>query len=178
MERSLLPSAVLLIFIKNRPSRPDHHLCKLFFCFFWNIVWKTHKKANEHSQLRGVLGRWLKLRWTVQLFMPVNDVEKWPFRQFFLEFWVQIGDKKKAVNDQPCKFQTRNKSLSKESKSICWLISECIRHRSSSFTIQIRFCLKAPVKPRRSNPAYLHARLVEIWPNLRLEVHRIRVISA
>ena len=116
---------------------------QVLFFFFLDRLKNMKKMQTNKASCVSSLDAGVSRNGLYKFFMPVNDVEKWPSREFFLEFWVQIGYKK-AVNDQPCKFLTRNKSLSKESKSICWMISECIRHRSS-FIMQIRVCLKAPV---------------------------------
>ena len=44
---------------------------------------KDSKKAKEYRQFRGVLGRLRTAAMTVQLFMPISGVEKWPFSKFF-----------------------------------------------------------------------------------------------
>ena len=58
--------------------------------------------------------------------MPVSDVEKRPFWQFFSRLWGVIW-RGRAFHDQQCQFLTRNKSLSIENESNCSMTSECVR---------------------------------------------------
>ena len=55
VERSLLSSAIFLIFTRNRPSKSKDHFCTLFFKL--KCQRKDSKKAKEHRQFRCVLGR-------------------------------------------------------------------------------------------------------------------------
>ena len=71
------------------------------------------------------LGAGVQPQSTVQLFMPVNGVEKRPFLQFFSALGVIWRGK--AFRDQQCQFLTRNKSLNSKNESNYSMTSECVR---------------------------------------------------
>ena len=123
VERSLLPSAIFLIF--RRKTCLESLKITSARCFSMKCQRKDSKKAKEHSQFRGVLGAGVQPRSTVQHFMSVSDVEKRPSSQFFSRLWGVIW-RGKAFRDQQCQFLTRNKSLSSENESNCSTTSECV----------------------------------------------------
>ena len=94
VDRSLLPSAIFLIF-----TRTDLESLKITSprCFSLKCQRKDSKKVKEHRHFRGVLGRWRTAAIDRTLVMPVSDVEKRPSSQFFLGFGVSFGEKKPLV---------------------------------------------------------------------------------
>ena len=97
--------------------------------FHWNIKGKTRKKRKNTASFVASLGAGVEPRSTVQLFMPVSNVEKWPSSLFFSRLWGVIW-RVKAFRDQQCQLLTRNKSLSSENESNCLMTSECVRTNS------------------------------------------------
>ena len=67
-------------------------------CFLLKCQRKDSKKAKEHRQFRGVLGRWRTA--AIDRFMPHSGVEKPPFSQFFLGFGVSFGEEKPFVTSR------------------------------------------------------------------------------
>ena len=64
-------------------------------------------------------------RSTVQLFMPVGDVEKRPSSQVFSALGCHLA--RKSLHDQQCQFLTGKKSLSSEKESNRSMTFECVR---------------------------------------------------
>ena len=86
---------------------------------------KDSKKAKEHSQFRGVLGRRRTAAIDRTTFHVCQRCRKTAFFAVFSRLWGVIW-RGKAFRDQQCQFRTRNKSLSSENESNCWTISECV----------------------------------------------------
>ena len=123
MERSLLPSAIFLIFTRNMPWKSDDHLCTLF----WKCQWEDSKKAKEHRQFHGVLGCWRTAAIDRTTFHACQRCRKTAvFITVFSRLWGVIWQVK-AFRDQQCQFLTRDKSLSGENESNCSMTSECVR---------------------------------------------------
>ena len=124
VERSLLPWAIFLIFTRNRPWRSEDHLCTLFFIV--KCQRKNSKKAKEHHQSRGVLGRWRTAAIDRTTFHACQLCRKTAVFAVFSRLWGVIW-RGKAFRDQQCQFLTRNKSSSSENESNCSMTSECVR---------------------------------------------------
>ena len=65
--------------------------------FYSNVKGKTWKKRKNTASFVAPLGAGVQPWSTVQLFMPVSDVEKRPSLQFFLDFGVSLGKEKPFV---------------------------------------------------------------------------------
>ena len=88
MERSLLPSAIFLIFTRNRAQKSEDHFCTLFF------IEMSKERLEKSERTPAVFGRWRTAAIDRQLFMPVSDVEKRPSLQFLFGFGVSFGEEK------------------------------------------------------------------------------------
>ena len=96
---------------------------------------KDSKKAKEHRQFRGVLGRWRTAAIDRTTFHASQRCRKTAVFAFSSRIWGVIW-RVKAFRDQQCQFLTRNKNLSSENESNCrWLLSACV---------PIWFCPEAP----------------------------------
>ena len=91
---------------------------------------KVSKKAKEHRQFRGVLGRWRTAAIDRTTFHACQRCRKTAVFAVFSRLWGVIW-RGKAFRDQQCQFLTRNKSLSIENESNCSMTSECVRTYSS-----------------------------------------------
>ena len=89
---SMLPCAIFLIFTRNGSWKSEDHLCTLFF-FYWNLKGKTRKKRKNTASLVASLGDGVQPRSTVQLFLPVSDVEESRFRNYFSAFGWHLARK-------------------------------------------------------------------------------------
>ena len=87
---------------------------------------KDSKKAKEHSQFHGVLGRWRTAAIDRTTFHVCQRCQKTAIFAVFSRLWGVIW-RGKAFLDQQCQFLTRNKSLSSENESKCSLTSGCMR---------------------------------------------------
>ena len=67
--------------------------------FHWNVKGKTRKKWKNTVSFVASLGAGVQPRSTVQLVMPVSDVEKRPSSQFFLGFGVLFGEEKPLMTN-------------------------------------------------------------------------------
>ena len=95
-------------------------------CFSLKCQRKDSKKAKEHRQFRGVLGRWRTAAIDRTTFHACLRCRKnGRLRSFFSALGVIWRGK--AFRDQRCQFLTRNKSLSSENESNCSMTSECVR---------------------------------------------------
>ena len=95
-------------------------------CFLLKCQRKDSKKAKEHRQFRGVLGRWRTAAIDRTTFHACQRCRKTAVSQFFSRLWGVIWRGKDFL-DQQCKFLTRNKGLSSENESNCSMTSECVR---------------------------------------------------
>ena len=120
VERSLLPSAIFRIFTRNRPWKPEDHLCTLFF------IDMSKKKAKEYRQFRGILGRWRTAAIDRTTFHGCQRCRKTVVFAAFSRLCGVIW-RVKAFHDQQCQFLARNKSLSSENKSNSSMTSEWVR---------------------------------------------------
>ena len=94
--------------------------------FYWKCQRKVSKKAKDHRQFRGVLGRWRTAAIDRTTFHACQRCRKTAVFAVFSRLWGVIW-RGKAFRDQQCHFLTRNKSLSSENESNCSLTSECVR---------------------------------------------------
>ena len=92
-ERSSFPSAISW-FLKKQASKTWISLLQVLF--HWSGNEQTQKVKNTTSFVAS-LGADVQLQSTVQLFMPVSDVEKWPSWQLFLVFWGFIWREKSEM---------------------------------------------------------------------------------
>ena len=122
VERSSLPWAIFLIFTRNRPCLKITSAR----CFLLKCQRKVSKKAKEHRQFRGVLGRWRTAAIDRTTFHACQRCRKASVFAVFSRLWGVIC-RGKAFCDQQCQFLTRNKSLSSENESNCSMTSECVR---------------------------------------------------
>ena len=95
-------------------------------CFLLKCQRKVSKKAKEHRQFRGVLGRWRTAAIDRTTFHACQRCRKTAVFAVFSRLWGVIW-RGKAFRDQQCQFLTRNKSLSSENESNCSITSECVR---------------------------------------------------
>ena len=95
-------------------------------CFVLKCQRKVSKKAKEHSQFRGVLGRWRTAAIDRTTFHACQRCRKTAVFAVFSRLWGIIW-RGKAFRDQQCQFLTRKKSLSIENESNCSMTSECVR---------------------------------------------------
>ena len=95
-------------------------------CFLLKCQRKVSKKAKEHRQFRGVLGRWRTAPIDRTTFHACQRCRK---TAVFPVYSLLCGViwRGKAFRDQQCQFLTRNKSLSSENESNCSMTSECVR---------------------------------------------------
>ena len=124
VEWSLLPWAIFLIFTRNRLWKSEGHLCTLFFLL--KCQRKDSKKAKEHRQFRGVLGRWRTAAIDRTTFHACQRCRKMAVFAVLSRLW-SVSWRGKASLDQQCQFLTRNKSLRNEKESNCSMTSECVR---------------------------------------------------
>ena len=123
VERSLLPWAIFLIFTQTGlESLKITSAC----CFLLKCQRKDSKKAKEHRQFRGVLGRWRTAAIDRTTFHACQRCRKTAVFAVSSRIWGVIW-RVKAFRDQQCQFLTRNKSLSSENESNCSMTSECVR---------------------------------------------------
>ena len=66
-------------------------------CFLLKCQRKDSKKAKEHRQFRGVLGRWRTAAINRTTFHACQRCQKRPFSQFLLGFGVSFGEYKPFV---------------------------------------------------------------------------------
>ena len=85
-------------------------------CFLLKCQRKISKKAKEHRQFRGVLGRWRTAAIDRTTFHACQRCRKTAVFAVFSRLWGVIW-RGKAFRDQQCQFLTRNKSLSSENES-------------------------------------------------------------
>ena len=90
-------------------------------CFLLKCQRKVSKKAKEHRQFRGVLGRWRTAAIDHTTFHACQRCRKTAVFAVFSRLWGVIW-RGKAFRDQQCQFLTRNKSLSIENESTVWEI--------------------------------------------------------
>ena len=98
-------------------------------CFSLKCQRKVSKKAKEHRQFCGVLGRWRTAAIDRTTFYASQRCRRAAvFAVFFFFFLSALGViwRVKAFRDQQCQFLTRNKSLSSENESNCSMTSECV----------------------------------------------------
>ena len=95
-------------------------------CFLLKCHRKDSKKAKEHRQFRGVLGRWRTAAIDSTTFHACQWCRKTVVFAVFSRLWGVIW-RGKAFRDQQCQFLTRNKSLSIENESNCSMTYECVR---------------------------------------------------
>ena len=95
-------------------------------CFLLKCQRKVSKKAKEHRQFRGVLGRWRTAAINRTTCHACQCCRKIAVFAVFSRLWGVIW-RGKAFRDQQCQFLTRNKSLSSENESNCSMTSECVR---------------------------------------------------
>ena len=95
-------------------------------CFVLKCQRKVSKKAKEHRQFRGVLGRWRTAAIDRTTFHACQRCRKTAVFAVFSRLWGIIW-RVKAFRDQQCQFLTRKKSLSIENESNCSMTSECVR---------------------------------------------------
>ena len=108
-------------------------------CFLLKCQRKVSKKAKEHRQFRGVLGRWRTAAIDRTTFHARQRCRKTAVFAVFSRLWGFVW-RGKAFRDQQCHFLTRNKRLSIENESNCSMTSECVR----TYGVPIRFCPEAP----------------------------------
>ena len=111
VERSIISSAVFLLFSENRPWRPD--LCMLVFI---EMSKKDTNNAKERRQFRGVLGRWRTTAIDSTTFYDCQRCRKTAVLAVISRL-LGLTWRVEALNDQQCQFLTRNKSLSNENNS-------------------------------------------------------------
>ena len=126
VERSLLPWANFLIFTRNRPESLKITSAR---CFLLKCQRKDSKKAKEHRQFHGVLGRWRTAAIDRTTFRVCQRCRKTAVLAVFSRLWGVIS-RGKAFRDQQCQFLTRNKSLRSENESNCSMTSKCVRSDS------------------------------------------------
>ena len=95
-------------------------------CFLLKCQRKDSKKAKEHRQFRGVLGRWRTAAVDRTTFHACQRCRKTAVFAVSSRLWGVIW-RGKAFRDQQCQFLTWNKSLSCENESNCSMTSECVR---------------------------------------------------
>ena len=95
-------------------------------CFLLKCQRKDSKKAKEHRQFRGVLGRWRTATIDRTTFHACQRCRKMAVFAVSSRLWSVIW-RVKAFRDQQCQFLTRNKSLSSENESNCSTTSEWVR---------------------------------------------------
>ena len=95
-------------------------------CFLLKCQRKVSKKAKDHRQFHGVLGRWRTVAIDRTTFHACQRCRKTAVFAVFSRLWGVIW-RGKAFRDQQCQFLTRNKSLSSENESNCSMTSECVR---------------------------------------------------
>ena len=95
-------------------------------CFLLKCERKDSKKAKEHRQFRGVLGRWRTAAIDRTTFHACQRCRKTAVFAVFCGIGGVIW-RVKAFRDQQWHFLTRNKSLSSENESNCSATSECVR---------------------------------------------------
>ena len=104
-------------------------------CFSLRFQRKDSKKAKEHRQFRGVLGRWRTVTIDRTTFHACQRCRKTAVLGVNCRVWGPLWWVK-AFSDQQCQFLTRNKSLSSENnRNVRWLLSA---------GVPIQFCLGAP----------------------------------
>ena len=87
---------------------------------------KDSKKAKEHRQFRGVLGRWRTAAIDRTTFHACQRRRKTAFSQFFLGFGMSFGEEKPFLTAMPVSNKKQEfKSSKKESN--CSMTSECVR---------------------------------------------------
>ena len=107
-------------------------------CFLLKCQRKVSRKAKEHRQFRGVLGRWRTAAIDRTTFHACQRCRKTAVFAVFSRLWGIIW-RGRAFRDQQCQFLTRNKSLS--------IVNESNRSMTSDMSacVPIRFCPEAPV---------------------------------
>ena len=95
-------------------------------CFLLKCQRKDSKKAKEHRQFHGVLGRWRTAAIDRTTFHTCQRCRKTAFLAVFSRL-RDVNWRGKAFRGQQCQFLTRNKSLSSENESNCSMTSECVR---------------------------------------------------
>ena len=118
------PAPFFLIFTRNRPSKSEDHLCRLFFIEMSKK--RLEKKRKNTASFMASLGAGVQPRLTVQLFIPVSVVEKMAIFAVCSRLRGVIW-RGKAFREQQCQFLTGNKSFSRENESNCSITSECVR---------------------------------------------------
>ena len=98
-------------------------------CFLLKCQRKDSKKAKEHRQFCGVLGRWRTAAIDRTTFHARQRCRKTAVFAVFSQLWGVIW-RGKAFRYQQRQFLTRNKSLSSENELNCWMTSECVRTNS------------------------------------------------
>ena len=95
-------------------------------CFLLKCQRKVSKKAKQHRQFRGVLGRWRTAAINRTTFHGCQRCRKTAVFAVFSWLWGVIW-RGIAFRDQQCQFLTRNTSSSIENESNCSMTSECMR---------------------------------------------------
>ena len=95
-------------------------------CFLLKCQRKDSKKAKEHRQFCGVVGRWRTAPIDRTTFHACQLCRKNAVSAVFSRLWGVIW-RGKAFREQQCQFLTRNRSLSSENESNCSMTSECVR---------------------------------------------------
>ena len=95
-------------------------------CFLLKCQRKDSKKAKEHRQFRGVLGRWRTATINRTTFHACQRCRKTAVFAVFSRLWGVIW-RGNAFRDQQCQFLTGNKSLSSENESNSSMTYECVR---------------------------------------------------
>ena len=120
MERSSLPCANFLIFARNRPWKSEDHPCMLFF------IERSRERLEKSERMPPVSWRpWatgVQPRSTVQIFMPLSDVEERLSSQFF--FFVGYGCHLASKSLSWPTMPISNKKQKFEQRS---MTSECVR---------------------------------------------------
>ena len=98
-------------------------------CFLLKCQRKHSKKAKEHRQSRGVLGRWRTAAIDRTTFHACQWCRKTTVFAVFSRLWGVIWQGK-AFLDQQCQFLTSNKSWNSENESNCSMTSKCVRTNS------------------------------------------------
>ena len=125
VERSLLPSAIFLIFTRNRPWKSEDHFCTLFFI-------EISKERLEKSERTPPVS-WRPWALAYSRDRPYNlsclsaMSKNGRLRSFSSRSALGVIWRGKAFGDQQCQFLTRNKSLNSEKESNCFMTSECVR---------------------------------------------------
>ena len=95
-------------------------------CFLLKCRREDSKKAKEHRQFRGVLGRWRTAPIDRTTFHACQRCRQNAVLAVFSRLRGVIW-RGKAFREQQYQFLTRNKSLSSENESNCSMTSECVR---------------------------------------------------